>query len=225
MVNQLNFYHHLNHDWIYDAIRTRGTFPLNHQIFLRHRRIDPSYLKAYYRRASANYALGKLKEALKDFKQVVKLKPKDEDAMKKMKTCEKEMKAEAFTKAIESEGGPSITSLMSLMEIDAIVVESSYDGPNLSIRKSRGDSSADGSGSSGLELDGGYACGSQITIEFVHEMIARFKSQQLLHRKYEYLLVRCEASSNFLLQIFFVHIFHYYHNRFTVYYFLSNALF
>ena len=172
----------------------------NHQIFLPYRRIDPSYLKAYYRRASANYALGKLKEALKDFKQVVKLKPKDEDAMKKMKTCEKEMKAEAFTKAIESEGGPSITSLMSLMEIDAIVVESSYDGPNLSIRKSRGDISADGSG---LELDGGYACGSQITIEFVHEMIARFKSQQLLHRKYEYLPVYCEAFSNFLLHTFF----------------------
>jgi tetratricopeptide (TPR) repeat protein len=39
-------------------------------------RIDPGYIKAYYRRASAKYALGKLKEALKDFKAVVKIVPK-----------------------------------------------------------------------------------------------------------------------------------------------------
>jgi tetratricopeptide (TPR) repeat protein len=44
-------------------------------------RLDPTYLKAYYRRASANYALGKLKEALRDFKAVVKIVPNDPDAL------------------------------------------------------------------------------------------------------------------------------------------------
>jgi len=40
----------------------------------RPRRLDPNYLKAFYRRGSAHYALGKVKEALKDFKHVVKVR-------------------------------------------------------------------------------------------------------------------------------------------------------
>ena len=48
-------------------------------------KIDPKYIKALYRRGSANYALGKLKEALRDFKMVVQIKPKDPDAVQKMK--------------------------------------------------------------------------------------------------------------------------------------------
>ena len=142
-------------------------------------RIDPSYLKAYYRRASANYAIGKLKEALKDFKLVVKLKPKDEDAMKKMKTCEKEMRAEAFTKAIESEGGPTTSPVMSQTEVESIVVESTYAGPMLRIRRSDSNSSSE----LGLALD--LERGSNpITNEFVHELIACFKNEKLLHKKY-----------------------------------------
>lgn len=55
-------------------------------------RLDSQYIKAYYRRGSANYALGKLKLALKDFKAVVKIVPKDPDAQKKMKACDKAVK-------------------------------------------------------------------------------------------------------------------------------------
>lgn len=47
--------------------------------------LDPAYIKAYYRRGSANYALGKYKDALKDFRHVVKVAPKDRDAVQKMK--------------------------------------------------------------------------------------------------------------------------------------------
>lgn len=155
-------------------------------------------MKAYYRRASANYALGKLKEALKDFKQVVKLKPKDEDAMKKMKTCEKEMKAEAFTKAIESEGGPNISSVMSMAEIAAIAVESSYDGPILAIRRSGDNSSSDG-----LDVEGSSTCDSPIAIEFIHEMIAHFKNQKLLHRKYVPIQT---VASIFYFLFLFIHV-------------------
>ena len=35
------------------------------------------YTKAYYRRASGNFALGKYKEALKDFRKVCTLEPQD----------------------------------------------------------------------------------------------------------------------------------------------------
>lgn len=45
--------------------------------------LDPSYLKAYYRRGSANFALSKYKEALKDFKHVIKVQPTDKDARAK----------------------------------------------------------------------------------------------------------------------------------------------
>lgn len=65
--------------------------------------MDPTYLKAYYRRASANYALGRLKEALFDFEAVVKIVPKDTDALKKMRQCKKEMREEQFNEAIVSE--------------------------------------------------------------------------------------------------------------------------
>jgi serine/threonine-protein phosphatase 5 len=84
--------------------------------------LDPQYIKAYYRRASANYALGKLKDAKRDLTAVVRIVPKDPDAQKKvclsyhpsplspplmaccqLKACEKAIREEAFNKAIESE--------------------------------------------------------------------------------------------------------------------------
>lgn len=40
-------------------------------------RLDPNYVKAYYRRASANMALGKHKLAVKDLRQVAKAHPAD----------------------------------------------------------------------------------------------------------------------------------------------------
>jgi len=63
--------------------------------------LDPSYIKGYYRRGSANFALGKVKEARKDFRAVCKLKPKDADAKKKLAACEKAVKVQMFQDAIE----------------------------------------------------------------------------------------------------------------------------
>jgi serine/threonine-protein phosphatase 5 len=130
-------------------------------------------LKAYYRRGSANYALGKLKEALKDFKHVAVLKPKDEDAVKKMKVCDKEMKAELFTKAIESD---VTVSLMSQVDIAKIVVEPTYEGPRLNEAKADASSSSVGAYS-------GLLPSSHVPMTFVHEIIAHFKNQKVLHRK------------------------------------------
>jgi hypothetical protein len=42
-------------------------------------------------------------EARKDFRAVIKLKPKDQDAQKKLAACEKYIKEDLFLKAIESE--------------------------------------------------------------------------------------------------------------------------
>lgn len=120
--------------------------------------MDPKYIKAYYRRGSANFALGKLKTALKDFKAVAAIIPKDADAQKKLKACDRAVKEEAFLKAIESEGDSDVS-----VDADSIVVEPSYSGPRLV-----------------------PDCNGNITItgEFAQEVISYFKDQKRLHRKY-----------------------------------------
>ena len=120
-------------------------------------KLDPKYIKAYYRRGSANMALGKLKMALKDFQAVTSISPKDQDAKNKLKACEKAIVQEAFKKAIVSDSDNG--SVEENIDFDSITVESSYDGPHLS--------------SDGV-----------VTMSFVRELLDHFKSQKLLHRKY-----------------------------------------
>ena len=62
--------------------------------------IDPTFVKAYYRRASANFQLSKPEKVLKDFAAVHKAKPKSKDAAKKYKECEKLVNKMRFERAI-----------------------------------------------------------------------------------------------------------------------------
>ncbi|XP_050249259.1 serine/threonine-protein phosphatase 5 isoform X1 [Quercus robur] len=62
--------------------------------------VDPKYSKGYYRRGTAYLAMGKFKEALKDFQQVKKLSPNDPDAARKLKECEKAVMKLKFEEAI-----------------------------------------------------------------------------------------------------------------------------
>ncbi|EPS61337.1 serine/threonine-protein phosphatase 5, partial [Genlisea aurea] len=62
--------------------------------------IDPKYSKGYYRRGAAYLAMGKFKDALKDFQQVKRLCPNDPDAAKKLKECEKAVMKLKFEEAI-----------------------------------------------------------------------------------------------------------------------------
>jgi serine/threonine-protein phosphatase 5 len=93
--------------------------------------LDKNYLKGYYRRAAAKMALGKPKEALKDFETVVKFKPKDEDARAKYNECNKLVKRIAFEKAIAVDDG-SKKSVAESINLDNIVIEPSYSGPKIS---------------------------------------------------------------------------------------------
>ncbi|KAG5544875.1 hypothetical protein RHGRI_017362 [Rhododendron griersonianum] len=56
--------------------------------------------KGYYRRGAAYLAMGKFKEALKDFQQVKKICPNDPDAAKKLRECEKAVLKLKFEEAI-----------------------------------------------------------------------------------------------------------------------------
>ena len=61
---------------------------------------DEMYVKAYYRRGSANLALNKVELALKDFKQVCKMQPGNKDAREKYDETMKEYRIRQLQSAL-----------------------------------------------------------------------------------------------------------------------------
>jgi serine/threonine-protein phosphatase 5 len=122
--------------------------------------LDPSYTKAYWRRALANTAILNPKEALKDFKSVVRKEPNNRDAKLKLAECEKLVRRIEFEKAIEVGEPPSA---FEDLNIDGINVEDSYDGVRL---------------------------GTEMTSEFIDDMIERFRNGKKIHRKYVFQIVK-----------------------------------
>ena len=121
--------------------------------------LDSSYVKAYYRRATANTAILNSREALRDFKTVVKKVPHDKDAKLKLAECEKIVRRVEFMKAIEVADPPSAAEGL---DLDAMVVDDSYDG---------------------VRLD------KHMTQAFVDDMVRRFKDGKKIHRKYVFQII------------------------------------
>ena len=115
--------------------------------------------KAYYRRAVAYTAILNSREALRDFKTVVKKDPRNKDARLKLAEADKIVKRVEFLRAIEVDDPPSA---FEGLDIDSMTVESSYDGAQL---------------------------GEEMTQQFVDDMIERFKTGKKLHRKYVYQII------------------------------------
>lgn len=84
------------------------------------------FTKGWYRRGSANLALGRSKDALRDFTQLCKLAPQDKDAREKLRECQKQVKQENFAKAIGSDRTKRVSETLDLQTMD---VDSSYEGP------------------------------------------------------------------------------------------------
>jgi len=124
--------------------------------------LDRTYLKAYYRRADANMALGRYKKSLSDYDTVRKTNPKDRDAAMKFKECDKICKRIAFEKAINVDCLKK--SIAESLDIESMIVDESYKGPS-------------------LDKDG------DVTAEFMVELLAWFKQQKVLHRKYAYMMM------------------------------------
>lgn len=118
-----------------------------------------THAQAYYRRASANTAILHHREALRDWKLVVKKAPNDATAKIRLADCEKIVKRDAFLKAIEVEDAPSAAEGL---DLEHMTVDSSYDGAKL---------------------------GETITLEFVEDMIERFKNGKKLALKYVYQII------------------------------------
>jgi tetratricopeptide (TPR) repeat protein len=66
-------------------------------------KVDPYYPKSYYRLGCAEFGLMHYKKALKAFKTLVKLTPKDADAKAKLKECEKVVNQQRFQASIAVE--------------------------------------------------------------------------------------------------------------------------
>jgi serine/threonine-protein phosphatase 5 len=127
---------------------------------LRVARLTKRCYKAYWRRAIANTAILNPKEALKDFKTVVRKAPHDRDAKVKLAECEKLVRRAEFEKAIEVSEPPSA---FEGLDIDSMAVDSSYDGVRL---------------------------GNEMTQEFIDDMIDRFKNGKKIAKKYAFQIVR-----------------------------------
>ncbi|RLN29559.1 serine/threonine-protein phosphatase 5 [Panicum miliaceum] len=124
--------------------------------------IDPRYSKGYYRRGAAYLAMGKFKEALKDFQQVKKICPNDPDATRKLKECEKAVQKIRFEEAI-SAGDAERRSVADSIDYHVIEVKPQYAGPRID--------------------------GEEITLDFVKAMLDEFKKQKCIHKRYAYQIV------------------------------------
>lgn len=117
--------------------------------------MEPTNGKAAYRKGVAYVGLGKLKEASQAMKLATELEPKDRKARDQLKALRKELKAQAFAEAIS--GDHDIIILSETYAIDDINVDDSYKGPHIP---------------------------NPPTVESVIEMMAWFKGQKNIHRKY-----------------------------------------
>ncbi|KAL7579036.1 hypothetical protein ACA910_019076 [Epithemia clementina (nom. ined.)] len=149
---------------------------------------DPKYAKGYYRRASANFALNHFKLARKDFRQVCQLKPKDRDARSKLNECEKAVKEEAFSKAIQAE---QTQPLSATYKPENIEITNSYQGPKPTI------AAADG-GATIATIDEDEEIPvfkpGNLPREFVLSCVEWMKSQKQVHKRYvARVLLSCRA--------------------------------
>jgi serine/threonine-protein phosphatase 5 len=121
--------------------------------------LDNAFTKAYYRRAVANTAVLRHKDALRDWRVVVKRLPGDAGAKTQCSECERIVKRDAFLKAIDVGEMPSAAEGL---DIESLSIENDYDGAKL---------------------------GSEMTQEFIDDMIQRFKDGKRLHKKYVYQII------------------------------------
>ena len=91
--------------------------------------IDPKFVKAYYRRGSALFALRKFRESVKDFLKVCKIFPKNKDARAKYAVAKKAKVEMEFASCI------AVEEVKIEIDPEDIIVEESYKGPVVTSRE------------------------------------------------------------------------------------------
>lgn len=97
-------------------------------------KIDPNMMKAYYRKGVSLMAILQFKEAQKNFNVILARIPNDKLTLEHKKQCSNLLKRQAFEKAIASEDKES---LINVMDYDSVLVEKSWQGPELKINPQR----------------------------------------------------------------------------------------
>lgn len=138
---------------------------------------DPACVKAYYRRGSAQLALAHYAGARADFRAVLRLRPGDADATAKLDAVQKAAKRAAFEAAIATE---PTRPLAERLDVDSLVVDSSYSGPVLPPLPPAGT----GASSADCAADANAVNEHGISAAFVRALVSDFRAQRVLHRKY-----------------------------------------
>lgn len=121
---------------------------------------DPNYVKGYYRRAVSYMALGKYKEAVKDFEHILQISPAGKETRLRLNECKKLLRKKAFEKAISVDYDKSVAASI---DPDHMQVEPDYDGPHI--------------------------VNDKVDLEFVVSLIKTFKKGKKLDKKYAYMII------------------------------------
>jgi serine/threonine-protein phosphatase 5 len=147
-------------------------------------RLDPTFVKAYYRRGSAQMALSRLKLAKKDFAAVLSARPSDKDATAKLAECDKAIKRAAFEAAISTEATRPPSEALSP---DSLPVAASYAGPVLPRVPAAGAAAT----AEACAADPDAVNEHGISLGFVRALRTEFLAQRALHKRFAWeMLVR-----------------------------------
>jgi serine/threonine-protein phosphatase 5 len=95
-------------------------------------KLDPNYVKAYYRRASCYMQTLRYQSAIADFKKVLALEPKNDQVRTQMAATQKLYRRMEFEKAIEKEDEESaVKRCLDIISHGGCDVEKDYVGPKL----------------------------------------------------------------------------------------------
>ena len=129
--------------------------------------LNPRYIKAYYRRADAYSALGKVKQSLLDFRRASKFAPKDPDLRRKLLQCEKAVRVLRFEEALAAPEEIVVPEHEKIV-LEDMVVDAKHEG---------------------CRMDTDEEGNDIITLDFVMQMIDDFKQQRKVHKKYAYVII------------------------------------
>lgn len=139
-------------------------------------KLDSNYLKAYYRRAVANFAILQYKASLADVKTILSKSPKDQLSLKLHSDVSKILRRIAFESAINVGEQPS---MIEQLDLEHVRIEPSYQGPELPISVETGDGKQK------------FAVG--MTQDYLKKMIEAFKEGGKIPKKHAFAIVACAA--------------------------------
>ncbi|KAJ1876395.1 Palmitoyl-protein thioesterase 1, partial [Coemansia sp. RSA 486] len=140
--------------------------------------VDSTFIKAYFRRATALLAMGQLKEARADFREVTNRAPGDAIARKKYTECDKLYRRIQFEQAIDSEADRK--RVADSIDLNNYPVPESYEGPRMAVRKV----SKKNKDGEEIEEDEEY-----VDKQFVDGIAEWFRDQKSLPVRYMYVIL------------------------------------